>query len=136
VHLLLFGRIRLKYLALIVVLVTSIFDFSVNTGGKIAHLGGALFGMVYSLSLRGGVDLGKWINSIIDAFVTAFRPGRRLRVKYKAEKPPRNDYDYNAVKAEYQAEINSILDKISKGGYDSLTRTEKERLFSESQKKK
>jgi membrane associated rhomboid family serine protease len=135
-HLFLFGKIRLKYLALIAVLVTSIFDFSVNTGGKIAHLGGALFGMLYSMSLRGGVDLGKWLNSIIDVFVTAFRPGRRLKVKYKAEKPHRNDYDYNAMKVEQQAEINQILDKISKGGYDSLTRTEKERLFSESQKKK
>ncbi len=38
-------------------------------------------------------------------------------------------------KAEHQAQINSILDKISKGGYDSLTKEEKDTLFKESQKK-
>jgi membrane associated rhomboid family serine protease len=135
-HLLFIGRIRLKYVALIAFLVTTIFDFSVNTGGKIAHMGGALFGFVYASGLRGGLDLGKWINSIIDFFVTVFRPGRRLKVKYKSDRPIRNDHEYNAIKAEHQAEINRILDKISKGGYDSLTREEKERLFSESQKKR
>ena len=38
-------------------------------------------------------------------------------------------------KAEHQKEINKILDKISKGGYDSLTKAEKDILFRESQKK-
>lgn len=136
IQFLLLGRIRLKYLALIVFLVTSIFDFSVNTGGKIAHIGGALFGLLYAVSLRKGVDLGKGINKIIDFIVTIFRPGRRMKVTYKATKPPRDDREYNAVRTENQAAINAILDKISKGGYDSLTKEEKERLFSESQRRK
>jgi membrane associated rhomboid family serine protease len=136
IHFLLLGRIRLKYLALIVFLVTSIFDFSVNTGGKIAHIGGAMFGFIYAVSLRKGLDLGKGINSVLDFFVTIFRPGKRMKVTYKATKPPKDDRDYNAVKAENQAAINAILDKISKGGYDSLTKEEKERLFSESQRRK
>jgi hypothetical protein len=59
-----------------------------------------------------------------------------MKVTYKATKPPKDDRDYNAVKAENQAAINAILDKISKGGYDSLTKEEKERLFSESQRRK
>jgi hypothetical protein len=46
-----------------------------------------------------------------------------------------NEYEYNKIKAQHQAKINSILDKISKGGYDSLTKEEKEALFNESQKK-
>jgi hypothetical protein len=54
-------------------------------------------------------------------------------VTYK--KPPSSDYEYNEAKAERQDRINKILDKISKGGYDSLTKEEKEILFSESQKK-
>jgi len=132
---LILGRIRLKYLAIIVFLVTSVFDFSINTGGKIAHIGGALFGFLYAISLRKGFDMGKGINRIIDFFVTILRPGRRMKVTYKSAKP-RNDYDYNALKAEHQAEINRILDKISKGGYDSLTKEEKEKLFTESQRKK
>lgn len=133
ITLFLFGRVRLKYLALIIFLLTSVFDFSVNTGGKIAHIGGALFGFVYAISLKKGTDLGWGINGILDFFVTLFRPGRKLKVKYK--KTPRDDFEYNKVKAEHQAEIDRILDKISKGGYDSLTREEKNRLFSESQNK-
>jgi hypothetical protein len=39
------------------------------------------------------------------------------------------------MRTDQQARINSILEKISKGGYDSLTKEEKETLFKESQKK-
>ena len=132
-HLLFFGRIKLKYLALITFLITSVFDFSVNTGGKIAHIGGALMGMAYGYGLKNGKDIGAWLNSIIDFFVTIFRPGKRMKVTYKK---PKTDYDYNKIKTERQKAIDHILDKISKGGYDSLTREEKEILFSESQQKK
>ncbi len=132
-HLLFFGRIKLKYLALITFLITSVFDFSVNTGGKIAHIGGAMMGLAYGYGLKNGKDIGAWLNSIIDFFVTLFRPGRRMKVTYKK---PKTDYDYNKIRAERQKAIDHILDKISKGGYDSLTREEKEILFSESQKKK
>ncbi len=141
-HLLFFGRVKLKYLALVTFLITSVFDFSVNTGGKIAHIGGALMGLAYGQGLRNGRDFGAWLNRIIDFFVTLFRPGRRLKVKYKKAgasfdaRKTKTDHEYNAAKAERQKEIDHILDKISKGGYDSLTREEKAILFSESQKKR
>lgn len=134
IMLFLIGRIRLKYLALIMFLLTTVFDFSVNTGGKVAHLGGALLGLIYAVSLRKNVDLGKGVNAVIDMMATLFRPRPKIRVTHR--KPPRDDHQYNRVKAEKQEEINLILDKISKGGYDSLTAEEKKRLFSESQGKK
>ncbi len=43
--------------------------------------------------------------------------------------------DYNARKASEQKEIDKILDKIAKSGYDSLTKKEKEQLFRMSDKK-
>ena len=135
------GRIKLKYLAIITFLITSVFDFSVNTGGKIAHIGGALMGLAYGYGLRNGTDIGAWLNKILDFFVTLFKPGRKLKVTYRKPKTDtvfaktKTDYDYNKVKAERQKAIDHILDKISKGGYDSLTREEKEILFNESQKK-
>ncbi|MFZ2287196.1 MAG: rhomboid family intramembrane serine protease [Bacteroidales bacterium] len=141
IHLLFFGRVKLKYLALVTFLITSVFDFSVNTGGKIAHIGGALMGLAYGYGLKNGTDIGAWINSIIDFFVTLFRPGKKMKVSYRKSKAEfdarqtKTDYDYNKAKAERQKAIDHILDKISKGGYDSLTREEKEILFSESQKK-
>jgi membrane associated rhomboid family serine protease len=132
VNLFIFGRIRIIYLALTIFVLTSIMDFSVNSGGKLAHIGGAIFGYLYILNMKKGRDIGKGINKIIDAITTIFKPRKKLKVTHKK---PVSDYDYNIGKAERQAKINVILDKISKGGYDSLTKEEKETLFRESQKK-
>lgn len=132
VQLFLFGRIKIKYMALAIFVFTSIMDFSVNSGGKLAHIGGAFFGYFYTLNLRQGRDIANSFNKILDFFVTLFKPRQKLKVTYKK---PATEYEYNKTKSEYQARINSILDKISKGGYDSLTREEKETLFRESQKK-
>ncbi len=132
VMLFLLGRVKIKYMALAIFILTSVMDFSVNSGGKLAHIGGALFGYLYTLNLRQGRDIGKSFNRIIDFFVTLFKPRKKLKVTYKK---PATDYDYNKMKTEYQSRINFILDKISKGGYDSLTKEEKETLFKESQKK-
>jgi membrane associated rhomboid family serine protease len=132
IQLFLFGRIRIIYIALTIFVLTSIMDFSVNSGGKLAHIGGALFGYLYVLNIRKGRDIGKWLNKALDSIATLFKPRQKLKVTYKK---PANDYDYNKVKAEHQVKINIILDKISKGGYDSLTKDEKDTLFRESQKK-
>jgi membrane associated rhomboid family serine protease len=132
VQLFLFGRIRIKYMALAIFILTSVVDFSANSGGKLAHIGGALFGYLYTLNLRRGRDIGKGFNKIIDSLATLLKPRRKLKVTHKK---PVSDYDFNKMKAEHQTKINSILDKISKGGYDSLTKEEKETLFRESQKK-
>jgi hypothetical protein len=64
--------------------------------------------------------------------VTIFKPRKKLKVTHKKAA---NEYEYNKAKAVHQTRVNSILDKISKGGYDSLTKEEKETLFKESQKK-
>jgi membrane associated rhomboid family serine protease len=132
IQLFLLGRIKIKYLALGIFVLTSIMDFSVNSGGKLAHIGGALFGYLYILNLRRGRDIGKGFNSIIDFFATIFKPRKKLKVTHKKVA---NEYEYNTIKVEHQKRINQILDKISKGGYDSLTKEEKETLFNESQKK-
>ena len=132
VQLFLFGRIKIKYMALAIFVLTSIMDFSVNSGGKLAHIGGAFFGYFYIINLRQGRDIGKGFNRIIDFFVTVFKPRTKLKVTYKKAT---TEYEYNKTKSEYQTGINRILDKISKGGYDSLTKEEKETLFKESQKK-
>ena len=132
INLFLLGRIKIKYMALAIFVLTSIMDFSVNSGGKLAHMGGALFGFLFTINLKRGRDIGKGVNRIIDFFATLFKPRKKLKVTYKK---PATDYDYNKNKAERQAKINSILDKISKGGYDSLTKEEKDTLFKESQKK-
>jgi len=132
INLLLLGRIRIIYIALIIFVLTSIIDLPKNAGGKLAHIGGALFGYLYIINVKKGRDIGKGINKIIDSLTTLFKPRQKLKVTYKKRA---SDYEYNKMKADHQAKINLILDKISKGGYDSLTREEKDTLFRESQKK-
>jgi membrane associated rhomboid family serine protease len=132
INLFLFGSIRIKYMALAIFIFTSVVDFSVNSGGKLAHMGGALFGYLYTLNIRRGRDLGKGFNKVVDFLATLFKPRKKLKVTHKK---PSSDYEYNAVKTERQKRINSILDKISKGGYESLTKEEKDFLFRESQNK-
>lgn len=132
INLFLLGRIKIKYIALAIFILTSFMDFSVNSGGKLAHMGGALFGFFYILNLRKGRDIAKGFNRIIDSLTTLFKPRKKMKVSYKK---PVTDYEYNKIKSDRQLKINQILDKISKGGYDSLTKEEKEFLFSESQKK-
>lgn len=132
VQLIFLGRIKIKYLALAIFIFTSVMDFSINSGGKLAHIGGAFFGYFYTMNLRHGRDMGKGFNRILDFFVTLFKPRKKLKVTHKKVA---TEYDYNAIKVEHQQKINHILDKISKGGYDSLTKEEKETLFKESQKK-
>ena len=132
VNLFLLGRVKIKYLAFGIFILTSIMDFSVNSGGKLAHIGGAFFGYFYILGVRQGHDLGRGINRIIDYLATLFKPRSKIKVTHRK---PADEYEYNKTRVEHQAKINTILDKISKGGYDSLTKEEKDTLFRESQKK-
>lgn len=132
IGLFLLGRIKLKYLAIGILLLTSVFDFSVNTGGKIAHLGGAILGFIYASRLKQGTDIGIWVNRILATITGWFRPKKKMKVTHKKSM---TDYEYNQTNASHQEEINKILEKISKGGYESLTAEEKTILFKESQKK-
>lgn len=126
VHMMFFGQIKIKYLAIAVFLLTSIFDFSTNTGGKIAHIGGALLGYLFTYQYRNGKDITRGVNRFTDVVVSYFKPRKKMKVTYKR---PKTDMEFNRERAEKQKEIDGILDKISKGGYESLTKKEKEILF-------
>lgn len=132
INLFLLGQVKLKYLAIGILLLTSVIDFSVNTGGKIAHLGGAALGYFYALRLKQGSDPGIWISRLIATISGWFKPRKNMKVTHKKNL---NDFEYNQARASHQEQINKILEKISKGGYESLTSEEKSILFKESQKK-
>lgn len=137
VRLLLFGNIRLKYLALIVVLTDILFLTSNNAGGHIAHIGGALAGLWFAASLKKGTDITKWINKLIDAIASIFDKRtykRKPKMKVHYGNDRQKDYDYNAKKKVQSEEIDRILDKLKKSGYGSLTNDEKKSLFDASKK--
>jgi membrane associated rhomboid family serine protease len=126
ITLLFIGPVRLKYIAVFMVVLDIISIAGANPGGHIAHLGGALFGWFYIRQYRRGIDLTKGITGATGIISSLFRPKSKLKVEYKKSA---TDFDYNKQKAERQQIIDGILDKISKSGYDSLTKEEKEILF-------
>lgn len=129
-QLLFIGNVKLKYIAAVAVL-TSFFGLtSNNSGGQLAHLGGALAGYIFVVSLRQGKDLSKVVSRILDVFSNLFRP-KKLKVKPNPnyQKAKMTDADFNANKARKMAEIDKILDKIKTSGYESLSTEEKKRLF-------
>ena len=131
IYLMFFGRVKIIYVALIGFLASSVFEFSINTGGKLAHIGGALFGYLFILRLRQGKDMTKFLNRILTTIAGWFKPKPKIKVSHRNAE---NDLDYNRRKKNEQAEVDRILDKIAKAGYDSLTKDEKETLFRQSQK--
>jgi len=130
-HLMFFGEVKLKYVALVSFILTTLIDFYNNTGGKVAHIGGALFGYIFIMQYKKGTDLGKPVNAIISWIQNLFKPKSNMKVTYKR---PIKDEDYNANKRAAQKRIDEILDKISKSGYDSLSKDEKEFLFKQGNK--
>ncbi len=93
-----------------------------NVGGHISHLGGAAFGFLYMKQFEKGNDfLGGIIRSLF------FR--EKKSVKQDRRKTYRDDYEFNSQKVNKQKKVDKILDKISKSGYESLTKEEKDFLF-------
>ncbi|NQU87403.1 MAG: rhomboid family intramembrane serine protease [Mariniphaga sp.] len=132
IHLAFIGAVKLKYVARFYVLFSVIGISTSNPGGNIAHLGGAMFGWLYMVQLRKGKDMSSGIVKFINKLAAFFKPRQKIRVTHK--QPPRDDYQYNKQKNENQEEINKILDKIAKSGYDSLSKREKEILFNQGKK--
>lgn len=130
------GDVRLKYVALAVVVLDLLFVTSGNAGGHIAHLGGALAGWWFASSLQKGPDLTKWINNFIDWLSGGFKIHKTSKKpKMKVSKGGKaQDYDYNARKKQQSEEIDRILEKLKKSGYGSLTTEEKKSLFDASKK--
>ncbi|MBN2682593.1 MAG: rhomboid family intramembrane serine protease [Bacteroidales bacterium] len=126
--LLFLGPVKIKYIALVSVILGTLVDFNSNTGGKIAHLGGAIVGYVYMIQYKKGKDITFGLGNFVGNFnkLIKRRKRKKMKVTYKA---PTNDFDYNLMKAEKQKKMDVILDKISQSGYDTLSKEEKEFLF-------
>ena len=132
VRLLLIGNVKLWHIAFFLIIIDLIQLPLENTGGHLAHLGGALFGYLYIKQLQRGNDLGSWFSNTIDAVVTAFgkqkaTPFKRVHRNYAPK--PEITVSKIVSKDKAQQQIDEILDKISQSGYDSLTKEEKEFLF-------
>lgn len=124
-QLLFIGRIKLKFLVLGLVLLDLIMIPALsNSGGHIAHLGGAIMGFVYISLLYQGIDLGD------------------INFKPRMKRPKFDVYVNESKKSEQQKRrplgtqdyIDRILEKIKISGYESLTQEEKDFLYEASKK--
>lgn len=131
VFLLFIGPVRLKYIALITIVVLDLLAIPSldNVGGHIAHIGGALLGFVFIRQSQRGRDWSLGFNRVFEWFTGLFSRRRQPRVVYRSEKrqaSPKRRARYEKGK---QEQLDEILDKIARSGYDNLTKEEKEFLF-------
>jgi hypothetical protein len=125
-------NLKLWYLGVAMVVFDILGLFGTNAGGNIAHLGGALLGFMYAKQLHQGNDIGKGFERLVDRVANLFKKSSKksnLKTVHK-----RSDKYAGHTKKEFsefnqQKQVDTILDKISKSGYESLTKAEKEFLF-------
>lgn len=124
INLIFIGNVSLKWIAIAFVLIDIVSLPRGNSGGHFAHLGGALFGFLYAYFPK---------LSLIKNPLFTFQKQKTNRTY--ASKHPKSDEQYNKERAEERQRVDKILDKISKSGYQNLTKEEKDFLFKTSNKR-
>jgi len=126
-RLIFFGPVKLKYLAIGAFVLTSLVDFSVNSGGKVSHIGGALYGILYMYQYRKGIDYAEMASNFVTRIKNLFTPAKSGA---KMKKSGGSGFKQKTSNVDdKQKKIDAILDKISASGYDALTKEEKDFLF-------
>jgi rhomboid family protein len=138
-HLLFFGPVKIKYIALVYVFMSFVNTAGANAGGNLAHLGGAALGFLFIKQLQNGLDLGKPVHWFLTFVKSFFVHQPKVHVSYKRSTSEKTTGSKRkATKSAStskssdisQEEIDAILDKISQHGYESLSKDEKQKLFS------
>lgn len=142
INLIFIGPVKIKYIGLVALGLDILGFFGNLKGGiiasdgiaHIAHLGGSAFGLWFGFSMKKGQDITRSFNNFLNNVISFFSSENKKRSKMKVSRndkfsKPKTDWDYNSQKASKQSETDRILDKISKKGYESLTKKEKDFLF-------
>ncbi|MVN78627.1 rhomboid family intramembrane serine protease [Hymenobacter sp. HMF4947] len=134
--LILLGPVKIKWIAVAVVLISIAGINGGNPGGEITHLGGALLGFIFVKQLKAGRDMGRpvvatglWISGLFQR-----RPA--MQVTHRSTVSVGRSAASSAKTAASTTppeEVDLILDKISRSGYESLSKEEKQKLFRASQ---
>jgi len=115
------GDIKLLYIAIILIAIDIIQIPNGNAGGHLAHLGGALIGFLLTTRLNKGKSLILWMESLLQPKQKSPLSTVHRREKTSVQKKESSN--------DRQKKIDEILDKISKSGYDALSKEEKDFLF-------
>lgn len=136
VRLMILGSLKLWWIAAFLVVLDVIQIPISNPGGHIAHLGGAGFGYFYATQLGKGNNIASGFEKLMDWFASLFssdtkttKRGNLKTVHKRSKRDVGTTTSRRSNKKEEQEKVDEILDKISKSGYDSLTKKEKDFLF-------
>lgn len=132
VRLLLIGNVKLWHITVVILVIDLMQIRMDNSGGHIAHLAGAFFGFMYIKLLENGTDLSKIVTNCAEFFNNLVSKSNKTPLKtvhrnYK--KPVQKTASKIITKDKKQQQIDEILDKISRSGYDCLSKEEKDFLF-------
>ncbi len=132
IRLMFIGSVKLKYIALFWFLFDLLSISNSNSGGHIAHLGGAALGFFFAKQWLKGNDITEWVEKSWIFISSIFGKPKGNRSKMKVKYSRSRDQGQHAQ--DEQRKVDEILDKISKSGYDSLSKAEKDFLFKASKK--
>lgn len=123
-------RVKLVWLAIILVAMYAIQLTGPNGGGHVCHLGGALMGFLFAKAYKNGTDLTKPILDFLLFIENLFKKKAKIKVSHSNFRNQTaskiEDVDYTEIS---QAKIDEILDKLKVSGYASLSKEEKRILF-------
>jgi len=138
-HLIFLGAVKLKYVTLVLMLLTIVAIPGLNTGGEMAHIGGMIMGWLFIYLLQNGTDLSVSFNRIWDPIGNVF--SNLFAGTSRGERASNHNPHMHVVKTKRYADdkkkdreksiqerVDEILDKINDSGYDSLTDEEKDFL--------
>jgi membrane associated rhomboid family serine protease len=137
IGLLFLGEVSIKWIAIVTVLISLLSMEGNNVGGNIAHIGGAIVGAWFALRIKRGRDITRPLNAAIDGIVGLFngrswhlpkfkKPSRATTQRQEPSQSSRPNRPTDTVSEE---ELDVILGKIKKAGYDALTDEERDKLF-------
>lgn len=144
INLLIVGSVAMKWVVLTTLFLMLISSEDSNLGGSVAHIGGIAVGAVYALLLKTGHDITGTINRLTDGLIGIFKKKKTAtNSKYhyspniedrptasQAQQPKARKSSRSQFVSEKEERVDAILEKIKQSGYASLTKEEKEIIFS------
>lgn len=148
VRVFLLGEVAIKWIFLIIFIMTSIYNIHINTGGKIDHIGGAVFGFTYITLIKNrNFYIGKWFDSICFYFSNKLSLKSMPKSKFKNAKSKKINTGFRGAqdrrdalskeisinnfteKYEVEEEVDKLLARVKKVGFENLSESDKQRLI-------
>tara|TARA_B100000963_G_scaffold359405_1_gene386677 strand:+ start:2925 stop:3842 length:918 start_codon:yes stop_codon:yes gene_type:complete len=154
IRIILLGNVKIKWVFLVLFIATSVYNIDINTGGKIDHMGGAIFGFIYITLVRTrNLYLGRWFDKMCLYFSNNVPKSillnnnnsikRKTKIRstgFRGAEDRRDNKSINLAinnfieQDEIEEELDKLLARVKKIGFDNLSQKDKDRLIELSKK--